>query len=164
MLLYLIRHGEAEETTKPDAERDLTQNGKEQVEKLAAKITSTVEAPTLLLSSPFKRAVQTAEAFRDGWDIPLEIVDWLLPWSEPSQVLEELKNLPQQSIALVGHLPCLGLLLGTLVWGLPPKEVALPKAGVCCLSFQDWEPAAAKLKWLLSPDSMGKLWSNVFST
>jgi phosphohistidine phosphatase len=155
MILFLIRHGDAEAGAQPDPERCLTPEGREAIVRLARKITGLAEAPSLLLSSPFTRAIQTAEAFRDGWDIPLQIVDWLVPQAEPSKVLSELGRRPEQSVALVGHLPCLGLLLGTLVWGLPPKEVVLPKGGAACLSLSRWEAGSAKLKWLLSPETSG---------
>jgi phosphohistidine phosphatase SixA len=70
----------------------------------------------------------------------------------PSLVLQELRKYSEEGIALVGHLPNLGLLLGSLVWGLPPKEVVIPKGGVGFLNLFSWDPGTAKLKWVLTPD------------
>lgn len=150
MFLYLIRHGEAEDG--PEQQRVLTQNGKDGVEQLAQKITAGSEAPALLLASPLIRAIQTAQAYQSLWDVPLEIVDWLLPLAGPSRVLQELKALPRNPVALFGHLPCLGLVLSALVEGLPPRDIDLPKGGAALLQLEHYEPGAAKLEWLLAPE------------
>ncbi len=152
MELYLIRHGASENFAASDESRALTPEGREDVERVASHVTESFEAPSLLLSSPYQRAVQTAECFANRWDLPIQTAEWLQPPVEPSKVLAELRKLAEQNIALVGHLPNLGLLLGTLVWGLPPKEVVLPKGGIALLRLPAWEPGSAKLQWLLSAE------------
>jgi phosphohistidine phosphatase len=151
MNLYLIRHGDAE-ADKSDAERGLTKSGAEAVQRTAALVTTKVGSPAIVLSSPLKRALETADFFARGWGVKIEQVDWLQAGVEPSVVIGELKKRAEQNIALVGHLPNLGLLMGTLVFGLPPKEVVLPKSGVACLSLASLEPGAAKLRWLMAPE------------
>lgn len=152
MHLYLIRHGESEEKAIPDEERVLTPAGFQAVRKIARYVTELPDEPTALFSSPLRRAVETARVFSDGWEIPVQTVDWLLPPVEPSRVLEELRKMNYETMALVGHLPNLGLILGTLVWGLPPKETTLPKGGVALLHVSNYEPGCAKIRWLLTPD------------
>lgn len=166
--LYLIRHGDAE-TDKPDEVRSLTQIGRETVQKVAKLITKRAEPPAIILCSPLKRAVETAEFFAKGWKVKVERVEWLRADVEPSVVIEELRNYFEtfilraspdvrrdesrsQSVALVGHLPNLGLLMGVLLWGLPPKEIVIPKAGVAYLTLSAPEPASARLKWLVTPE------------
>jgi phosphohistidine phosphatase len=151
MLLYLIRHGDSESSAKTDEERALTPEGRESVVQMARHIAQLGAAPAVLLSSPLIRARETAEAFCRAWSMEMRTVDWLLPPLHPSQVLEELRKLRETEIALVGHLPNLGLILGTLIWGLPPKEVVIPKAGVAYLKLTSWDPGTAKLQWLLTP-------------
>jgi len=151
MNLYLIRHGDAE-TDKPDEERNLTPAGVEAVKKTAQSVTKITEPPAIIFSSPLKRALETAEYFSKGWNVKVDQVDWLNSEIEPSAVIEALKKRREQSIALVGHLPNLGLLMGVLLCGLPPKEIVLPKGSIAYLTMKTPEPASARLKWLITPE------------
>jgi len=151
MNLYLIRHGDAQ-ADKPDEICSLTPEGLRSVGKTAAWITKSAERPEIILSSPLKRALETADFFAKGWGVRIEQVEWLHAGVEPSVVIEELKKRGEQNIALVGHLPNLGLLMGVLLWGLPPKEIVLPKASVSYLTFIEIKPGAARLRWLITPD------------
>jgi phosphohistidine phosphatase SixA len=151
MNLYLIRHGDSE-TDKPDEERALTTLGRENVSKVAQWVTQISEAPSMIFSSPLKRALETAEPFAKAWNKKIEMAQWLRSEIQPSEILKELSGLPSQSFALVGHLPSLGLLFGTLVWGLPSKEVIVPKGGVVLLNLEKFEPGSAKLKWMVCAD------------
>ena len=154
MHLYLIRHGACEGAEKPDPERALTSEGITDIKKVAAHVTAVSPQPTCIFASPLKRAIQTAELFQVGWDLPIEKQDWLLPAVSPSEVLEALKSYSETDCALIGHLPNLGLLLGTLVWGAPSKEVIIPKGGAAHLIVKSLDPGAAKLRWLITPDSL----------
>lgn len=153
MNLYLIRHGDSE-TDKPDEQRALTKEGQQAASKASGWVTKNIEKPQILFASPLKRAQETAEPFAKGWDVNIEKAEWLRANVEPSAVIEELKKRKEQNVVLVGHLPNLGLLLGALVWGLPPKEVVIPKCGIAYLEVKSWEPGNSKLKWMITPDLM----------
>ena len=152
MNLYLIRHGVAEDEARTDGERRLTKEGLKEVIKMARHVSGLTKKPERLFSSPLVRAKQTAEPFAEQWKLKVELVDWLTPEVGPSEVLKNLHKFSEQSFALVGHMPNLGLVLSACIWGLPPRGVALPKGGVALLKTKLWEPGEAKLKWLLSPD------------
>lgn len=154
MHLYLIRHGESEGPEKPDVERELTPKGIADVQKIARHVTSLPPKPKKIFVSPLKRARQTAEFFQNGWDVPLETKEWLLPSANPSEALNALYAFGNTDCALVGHLPNLGLLLGSLVFGIPAKEVVLAKGGIAHLIISDMELGSAKLRWILTPDSV----------
>jgi phosphohistidine phosphatase len=132
----------------------LTEAGRQAIAKIAAHITSRHEPPVYIFASPFLRAVQTAEFFQREWERPIETKEWLLPNIPPSSVLTELEKFGGADCALVGHLPNLGLLLGSLLWGLPPKEVVIPRGGVAHLTLESIAPATAKLRWLLTPEAI----------
>ena len=152
MNLYLIRHGVAEDTARTDAERALTKEGLKEVQKIAREVGLRAKNPERLFVSPYLRARQTADPFSERWKLKPEIARWLMPGAEVSDVLENLEECAEESIALVGHMPNLGLVLSALVWGLPPREIVLPKGGVAFLKTKTWKPGEAKLKWLLNPD------------
>src|SRR5262245_66455311 len=139
MKLYLIRHGENEEG-KPDELRSLTPQGRETVEKMAMRVTALEAHPSLLFASPLRRAVETAEIFGKKWDLSPQTEEWLKPMIPPSRVIEELQKIHDSSVALVGHLPHLGLLLAVLMWGFPPKEIVIPKGGAAFLETEVLEP------------------------
>jgi phosphohistidine phosphatase len=58
-VLWLVRHGEAEEGT-PDAERSLTEKGREQARAVGAALKALGVEPQACLTSPKVRAVETA--------------------------------------------------------------------------------------------------------
>jgi phosphohistidine phosphatase len=61
--LYIMRHGEAEafNFTLDDFERDLSESGSKKVRKVAQRFAQKAEAIELLVSSPAKRAYETAK-------------------------------------------------------------------------------------------------------
>ena len=153
MELYLIRHGEAEGPEIPDMERALTAAGREAIRKMAAHVMTHGPTPTHLFVSPLKRAQESAAIFADSWQVTPETVDWLQPSTPPSVVLHKLADI-ETTVALVGHMPNLGLVLSGLVWGMPPREISIPKGGTAFLEAASWEAGKAKLHWLLSPETL----------
>ena len=152
MHLWVIRHGEAASLPIDEGGPPLTGAGKEAVAKLARWLEQQREVPVALYVSPLKRAQDTARILNNAWDLKPQSVDWLKPGVEPSKIFHGLEKHRQGTVALVGHLPTLGWLVSSLVWGLPPKEVVLPKASVTCLSVEKWEPSGANLRWVLNPE------------
>lgn len=152
MNLFLIRHGESETKAASDFERGLTPKGAAVLQETVLEVAQTAGAPDLLLSSPLKRAVQTAEIFQRAWHSELQTVDWLKPNSPVGDMLKEMENLKSLSLALVGHLPSIGQILSALVWGLPPKDLALNPGAVVCLDAESFQPGASKINWILDPD------------
>lgn len=65
--LYLIRHAKAEDPFlgKKDYDRSIVDKGRERSERIAKELcgTLTIDDATLVISSPAKRAIQTAELF-----------------------------------------------------------------------------------------------------
>lgn len=68
MDLYLIRHGHAEPfgfSVASDAERPLTDEGRDRLNRAAPLMRARGIAPAVILSSPYLRARQTAELLRE---------------------------------------------------------------------------------------------------
>ncbi|MDX1386526.1 MAG: phosphohistidine phosphatase SixA [bacterium] len=152
MHLWVIRHGEAASLPMEEEGPPLNERGVEMVEKMAELIQRQKEIPTKLYVSPLLRAIQTAEIFNKRWNLDPKVVNWLKPGVEPSKILNALRDKKEGTVVLVGHLPTLGWLVSTLIWGLPPKEVVLPKASITCLKIDEWEPSGATLRWSLNPE------------
>ncbi|MEI8135061.1 MAG: phosphohistidine phosphatase SixA [bacterium] len=138
MLLYLLRHGIAEDhgSRDRDDERELTTEGKE---KTAAALIAAKKmglfAPQLVLSSPYKRARQTADIALDHFAIgaELEITESLTPETDPVETMAVIAAKAQdtKSILLVGHEPHLSsfgsALLGSTTTVIEMKKATLAK-------------------------------------
>ena len=113
MLLYIVRHGIAidreDPKCPPDPERYLSEEGVEKTKAVAKGLASLRVAPGLFVTSPYTRAVQTAEIFADTLDYAKQKIrrtDLLLPGSEPSYLFRELGKQKQASaVFLFGHAP-----------------------------------------------------------
>src|SRR5580693_3941727 len=95
MELYLLRHAIAEDHTPSgrDADRALTDDGRKKLRKVLERARKASVTPTLILSSPLKRAFETAEiAARElGYSSEISITDALTPSSSPQRVWAEIR-------------------------------------------------------------------------
>lgn len=81
MKILFVRHGESvddiEDRYGGAADFDLTERGKNQVAETAKKIASLDQKFEIVLTSPLKRAVQTAEIISNELDLPVEVFEYL---------------------------------------------------------------------------------------
>lgn len=169
MLLYLIRHAEAEDIgtggISRDFDRPLTARGRADSRALAeafARQNRTVDA---VMASPLVRAHQTAVEFLAILDPALRVVtcdDLIFNKLRPGKLSEFVANLPaggarvpsreEKTVAAVGHMPDLATYLEWLI-GAAPGTIEMSKAGAACLRFKG-DPARASgvLEWLVTPD------------
>jgi phosphohistidine phosphatase len=158
MQLYIVRHGIAidreEPKSPPDPDRYLTEEGIEKTKQVAKGIAALGATADLLMSSPYVRAMQTAEIFADALEYPKQKIrrtDLLLPGSEASLFYRELaKDKQSSTIFCFGHAPHLDDLIAV---GLGSKNpvTALKKAGVALLELKRVSPPSGELVWLATP-------------
>jgi len=133
MKLWLLRHGAAEPYQRHDAERQLTEQGREQVLQ-AAKFLAGVQFDRVLCS-PYVRARQTAELLcatlqHQG---SIDIVPWLTPEDDARNVTRKLDGYPVENLLIVAHQPLLGMLASWLVDADRQHGLPLNTASVACL-------------------------------
>lgn len=130
MKLWLLRHGEAEPKARTDAERNLTENGRMEVERAAAYLQD--QPLQAILVSPFQRAQQTAEIVRQvlGFSGPVETVPWLTPESDPGDAMLYLDRRSESNILLVTHQPFVGVLGGWLISGHRDSPIPMATASL----------------------------------
>ncbi len=156
MMLYIMRHGLAEDPTSKgdDAARKLTQKGADKIRKAAAGMRSTGLALEAILTSPIARAAETAEivAAELGGPKPREMPE-LSTGASPANVLDALarQHLPE-SVLLVGHEPTLSRLASLMLTGSSESVgIRFKQGGVIALEFPDRvERGAAQLRWMLT--------------
>jgi phosphohistidine phosphatase len=156
MEIYLFRHGQAEpaSASERDSDRHLTPAGQAEVRRIAQRIAAMGVEPSMILSSPYTRAEETARIAAEvlGYDGGILPTASLTPDSAPSGVWTEIRLFPEaESLLLVGHEP---LLSTALAWMLGVPAVA-PFA-TAALARVDVPGAAgpvphATMRFLMSP-------------
>ena len=110
MEIYFLRHGIAEDhaSSGRDADRRLTEEGRQKLRRVLERAHSAGVSPSLILSSPLKRAIETAEiAARElGYEGKIVRVDCLQPDAGPPAVWDEIRTRRKEpAILLCGHEP-----------------------------------------------------------
>lgn len=156
MEIYLLRHGIAElrQAPRPDAQRALTEDGKVKLRKVLARAKKAGVAPSLILTSSYARAVQTAELAAEVLAYQGQIVKTpaLLPGGSPTAVWTEIRSRPnERAILLSGHEPLLSAAAAHLL-NAPTLKIDLKKGALIRIDLQrvTSEPQGV-LKWLLTP-------------
>jgi phosphohistidine phosphatase len=164
MELFLLRHAEAGKrlpARAKDADRPLTEEGKEELKLVARAIKNLNVKPDLIVSSPLKRAKETAEitARTIGGKPRTELWDELKPEGSREAFLKRLSSVKAESIVLcVGHEPYLTELIGDVTHNRGRPMMVLKKAGIARLSLKSLHPKAeGELKWLLTPRLLKRL-------
>jgi phosphohistidine phosphatase len=158
MELYVVRHGIAidreDPKCPPDPERYLTEEGIEKTKRVAAAVAALSASPDLILSSPYVRAMQTAEIFAAALDYPKQKIrrtDLLLPGSEPTLFFRELaKDKQTSTLFIFGHAPQLDDIIASAL-GSKHHLTSLKKAGVALLELKRVSPPNGQLLWLAPP-------------
>lgn len=153
MKLYLIRHGEAVERSAEVREEDrwLTPKGRVGFRGNVRRLAKKGEIPAVIATSPLVRAVQTADILAEIPDFQGELC--VSRELAPGFGVEGLLRLAAacgmpRSLAIVGHEPDLGEVLGRLLG----RGGALPlkKGAIVALKLELAETgASARFRWLI---------------
>jgi phosphohistidine phosphatase len=163
MLLYLMRHGIAisrdDPESPPEAERHLTPKGIERTRAAARGLRTTGLQPGVALTSPYLRAVETAEIVCAILKIPmsqLRRTDALKPEAPPALLFEELSRVKAEEVICFGHAPHMD---EAIAYGVraPAAFTSLRKAGVACLAVELLSPPRATLFWLYTAKALRQL-------
>ena len=138
-----------------DRQRPLTGEGRDKIKQIGGNLKKMGVKPDLILSSPYVRAEQTAAILAKVFDSiqHLKFSDLLVPTGDANAIISEIiaKYLVDE-LLIVGHEPCLGLLVSLLIASNGPA-INIKKGGVCCLSADDLSfIRRAILEWLLTPN------------
>lgn len=155
MQVYLLRHGIAEDPRmgKSDADRKLTQEGRQRLRETLRVAANAEVKPSLILSSPLARAVETAAIARDMLCYPGEILQTkaLVPNAHPKQAWDEIRvHRDETELLLVGHEPLFGQLAAYLL-GASELRTDFKKGALLRLDFESvgLKPHGT-LRWFLT--------------
>ncbi len=159
MRLFLIRHGKAvsAEIVIADSERPLVAEGRKQVMRLAQRLQGLSIRCTLIQTSPFARARETAAILREaGLARQAEVVMELAPAGELTDWLPSLtawRDAKRGDLAAVGHFPNLAHWAESLAFGEAHGRLVLKAGGVIGLEVPQSGALLGncELFWLSSP-------------
>ena len=161
--LYILRHGEAVKNVRSglsasDADRPLTISGKREIEEISYFLKKLNIKFSLVISSPLKRAHQTALIISKIFKVVNKLEDWdeLKPEAAKQALVDKLSKLKEDStILMVGHEPFLSSFVSEIAFGNPSGNLVLKKGGFVKLRvLSNFPKMTAELRWLISPRLM----------
>jgi phosphohistidine phosphatase len=156
MQIYLLRHGLADDAKsgQPDSERPLTGEGREKLRRVLKRARSADLDPSSILSSPYRRAMETAGVAAEVLGYTGEIVRTraLVPEASPFDAWEEIRSRKsERAILLASHEPLMSAMVAFLL-DSPALHVDMKKGALVRIDCERFGPkAAGALKWMLTP-------------
>ena len=160
-VIYLVRHGIAGPAPRgmSDNDRALTPDGKRKMRRIAVGLKRLGVAPDVVLSSPLRRAEETAAVVTSALarQLHVEIYQLLAPGHDAAEVLKGLRrHRAARELVLVGHQPDLGQLASHLLTR-SSRLAPLPfKKGAVAAIHVDTIPPRAPgvLMWFMTPKQL----------
>lgn len=152
MRLVLFRHGIAQDRADPDCPpdplRELTKEGVDKTAAAVAGLAAMGVAPGAIWTSPYKRAVQTADlaALALRADVT-RTTDALLPEADPRALVDELRSSSVDEVLCAGHAPHVDRFTAYVV-GSNVDVVSLKKAGAVGIDLDGREGV---IRWVATP-------------
>ncbi len=162
--ILILRHGKSDwqDTSRADFDRPLAPRGRKDAPLMGKVLARFNQTPGLIISSPARRAAETATlaAAAGGYKSEIQFEPGFYFEGVPA-ALKTLRRIPDsvERVLLVGHNPTLTDAVATLCWHQPtPKaeDLRLPTAGLVCLeahitAWQTLSPGDAVLRWFIIP-------------
>ena len=163
MELYIVRHGIAIDREDPkspaEADRYLTEEGVQKTKQVAKALAAQGLHADLMVSSPYVRAMQTAEIFATALQYAKPKIlktETLLPGAEPAAFFRELARQKQASaVFCFGHAPNVDELVAAAL-GANRQITSIKKSGVALVELKRISPPSGQLLWLATPKLVRK--------
>jgi phosphohistidine phosphatase len=157
--LFILRHGEAGQRVsagRGDFQRSLTTAGQNEVSDIAKSLKELGTKFDVVITSPLKRAHQTAAIVAKTLKMEKKMQDWaeLSPEGNRLDLYNKLSQLKQQSsVLVVGHEPYLSKMVSEIIFdGNNGGRIDLKKTGLARIRIISSTPKfQGELRWLLTP-------------
>lgn len=156
MEIYLLRHGIAEDPRPGlrDSDRALTGEGKKKLREVLELAREAGVKPSLLLTSPFRRARETAEIAGEilAPDALVAPCGSLVPGGEMGEAWADIRTHKDADALLIAtHEPFAGLFTGYLL-NVPGLSIDVKKGAMIRVDVESFGPQPrGVLKWMLTP-------------
>lgn len=160
-IVYLLRHGDAGDKRSwkgNDEERPLSSLGVTRTKAVARYLARAGIRPTRILTSPYARALQTADIVAATLEMrELVIVEErLAPGFGADELRAILAESPADRLMLVGHEPSLSSVISKVIGG---GSIVLRKGGFARLDIEELSTPRGRLVWLATPSLLVE-WSD----
>ena len=152
MIIYFLRHADAEDFVDSDFTRKLTPKGHDQAERVGKFCKQNGIKPEVFLTSPLVRARETAEIVGKKTGLTPVIADWLACGMTPATLIEKLQPLStKSSVLLVGHEPDLSTAVSYLLGLNEPINFPIRKASLTAIDAPWLDQGSGSLEFTLPP-------------
>ncbi|HWQ25619.1 MAG TPA: histidine phosphatase family protein [Chlorobaculum sp.] len=159
--IYLVRHAKAgwENSLTADFDRSLSDRGIKDAREMSRHLLYKGIVPELIVSSPAKRALTTAEIFADTLaSNPEEIVQRVeIYQGGPDELAEIVQSLPEEcrTVMLFGHNPVISMFAS---WLAGKSMASMETCGIVCIELgkTKWKDAGRKKGTVLWYDYPGR--------
>jgi phosphohistidine phosphatase len=158
MLLFLLRHADAVPMAGSDALRALSEKGVAQAKQAGRFCLRAGLVPELILTSPLRRAEQTARLFAEEIGAPkiVTVATLLACGMDPETALGELLDYKElDAVMMVGHEPDLGWLASRLLGANVRGKINIRKASLTLFELDPVRPDSAVLQFSIPAKLMG---------
>ena len=123
MRLYLVQHGDAV-AKDVDPDRPLSDQGRADIQRLAAWLANQHVQVAQILHSGKRRAIETAELLRPLLESPDQIFEGqgLAPNDSPEAFLRQLRH-PKKDTLIAGHMPFVARTVSQALTGAPDRQL-----------------------------------------
>ena len=150
MDLFLLRHADADTEALTDEGRSLSEKGSNQARKVAQFCETRELKPEVILTSPVRRAHETAQIMADLLHADLLAARWLACGMRPETALDELRAYQKfQRVMLVGHEPDFSLFATHLLGLGDGSRIRIRKASLTHIELLAFAPASGILQFSL---------------
>ncbi len=164
MKCILVRHGIAvsrEAWLGLDSERPLTSEGVDKTRGAIEGLLNIADQPIHLLSSPYTRALETAQIVEDVFTLEgnMHVCQELVLTHSPMDTFPILTKFPEDACVMcIGHEPHLGQLAAMMISGRYIPGLTLKKAGACAVQFEEKPKiGCGNLDWWVRPGLLRQL-------
>src|SRR5215467_5005725 len=159
MIIYFVRHASAGQRVlnpKKDEKRPLDADGIAQCGHVGRALAAMNVQPDMIISSPFKRATQTASLIGNeiGYEGKLQLEPAVLPeasFADFRRMLE--KYLKHEAVMVVGHNPSITEFLARMIGKAGCEALIEFKKGA--VARAETARQSATLNWFLTPKLAG---------
>lgn len=152
MLIYLLRHGIAEEKAASDSARELTHEGAMQTRSMADKFKTHSPIIEKAIMSPYQRARQTAAELRiDFPELDFDVDKDIEPSGDVYAIMDKIESLDAKHVLLVSHNPFLSNLLAVMVDGTMETNRHIGNSTLVCVSIDFVAPGFGNILYTIEP-------------
>jgi phosphohistidine phosphatase len=165
MELIILRHGETGQRSSiaSDSIRPLTSSGEAEIHEIAKALKIIGLKFDIVVTSPLKRAYDTAMIVSDVFNIGKKVQVWneLAPEGKKIEVYRKISHIREEyTVLIVGHQPLLGQIVNDIIHNekLSSSNLLLKKGVIRIRLLRKSNIPKGELRWLLTPRVLKKIY------